>query len=59
MKVIHIIGGISRASGGPARSSQALVAALNQAGCEAWLLSCTPGERAWIDGVEHLSAAGG
>ena len=56
MKVIHIIGGISRASGGPARSSQALVAALNQAGCEAWLLSCTPGERAWIDGVEHFEA---
>ncbi len=56
MRVIHIIGGISRTSGGPARSSQALVAALNQAGCEAWLLSCTPGERAWIDGVEHFEA---
>ena len=56
MKVIHIIGGISRASGGPARSSQALVAALNLAGCEAWLLSCRPGEEAWIDGVEHFEA---
>ena len=45
MRVIHVISGISRSSGGPARSSQGLVSALNAAGVEAWLVSCAVGER--------------
>ena len=56
MKVIHIISSISRLNGGPSRSSQALVAALSKAGCDAWLLSCTVGETAWVDGVKHFAA---
>ena len=43
MKVVHIISSISREGGGPSRSSQALVAALEGAGCETWLLGCRPG----------------
>lgn len=54
MKVVHIISGISRNSGGPSRSSQGLVAALNAAGVETWLLSCRPGEEAWVPGVTHF-----
>lgn len=53
---MHVIPGISRAGGGPSRSSQALVAALERAGCETWLLSCKPGETAWVDGVKHFAA---
>lgn len=56
MKVVHIISGISRNSGGPSRSSQGLVAALNAAGVEAWLLSCHPGEEPWLPGVTHFRA---
>lgn len=56
MKVIHIISSISRLNGGPSRSSQALVAALSKAGCDAWLLSCTVGETSWLDGVKHFAA---
>ncbi len=56
MKIIHIITGISRNSGGPARSSQGLVAALNHAGVEAWLLSCVVGEEAWLPGVTNFKA---
>ena len=56
MKVVHVISGISRAGGGPSRSSQALVAALNGAGCEAWLLSCSCGETAWVEGVTRFAA---
>lgn len=56
MKIIHIISGISRNSGGPSRSSQGLVAALNAAGVETWLLSCHPGEEPWLPGVTHFRA---
>lgn len=54
MKVLHIIDNIARTSGGPSRSSQGLVVALNQAGVEAWLASCTVGEEAWLPGVTHF-----
>lgn len=56
MKVVHIISGIARSSGGPSRSSQGLVAALNAAGVEAWLVTCTPGEKPWLPGVERFRA---
>lgn len=56
MRVVHIISGISRDSGGPSRSSQGLVAALNGAGVETWLLSCTPNEAPWLSGVAHFRA---
>lgn len=56
MRVIHVISGISRSSGGPARSSQGLVAALNAAGVEAWLVSCAVGERPWLSGVTRFRA---
>ena len=56
MKVVHIISRISREGGGPSRSSQALVAALNAAGCETWLLSCHEGDVTWVEGVTHFAA---
>lgn len=56
MKAVHVISGISREGGGPSRSSQALVAALNAAGCDTWLLSCTVGDVAWMEGVLHFAA---
>lgn len=56
IKTLHIIPSVARQSGGPARSSQGLVATLNVAGCESWLLSATPGESAWVPGVNHFSA---
>lgn len=52
MKILHIIGGISRNSGGPARSSQGLVAALYRAGVDAWIYSFD-GAEPWIDGVRR------
>ena len=48
MKVLHIIDTIAQKSGGPARSSQGLVAALNQAGIDAYLLSCSVGDEPWL-----------
>ena len=54
MRVIHVISSIDRSGGGPSRSSQALVASLRRAGCDACLLSCREGENAWIDGVDRF-----
>lgn len=54
MKVLHVIPGISRDSGGPARSVQGLVAGLNAAGVEAWLLALIKGDQPWIDGIAHF-----
>ena len=48
MRVLHIVPTIARKSGGPARSTQGLVAALRENGIEAWLLSMTPGEIPWL-----------
>ena len=55
MKVVHVIPTIERTGGGPCRSSQALVAALEAAGCEAWLLITNVGEKPWVDGVTHFA----
>lgn len=57
MKVLHLISGIGRELGGPSRSVQGLVAALERTGVETWLMSMTPGDRPWMDGVRHFRAA--
>ena len=54
MRVLHVISSISRASGGPSRSVQGLVAGLNRAGVKAWLLALRSGDEPWVDGVEHF-----
>jgi len=54
MRVLHIISSIDRKAGGPSRSSQGLVAAQEAAGIEAWLMTCVPGERPWLNGVKHF-----
>ena len=50
MKILHVISGISRDSGGPSRSSQGLVAAECCAGVDAWIYPFD-GAEPWIDGV--------
>lgn len=54
MKVLHIISGLSRSSGGPSRSAQGLVAALGAVGVEAWLMTLSKGVEPWVDGVGHF-----
>ena len=55
MKVLHVISGISRTSGGPSRSVQGLVAGLNRVGVDAWLMTIAHGEMPWVDGVTHFA----
>ena len=50
MRVLHIIGGISRETGGPSRSCQGLVAAECRAGIDAWIWPINGGDP-WIPGV--------
>ena len=57
MKVLHVIPGISRDSGGPARSSQGLVAAECCAGVDAWIYSFD-GADPWIEGVRRFNPQG-
>lgn len=54
MKVLHVINRLSRTGGGPSRSCQGLVAALNAAGVDAALLSLAKGDSPWIGGVERF-----
>jgi len=54
MRVLHVISDISRASGGPSRSAQGLVAGLNAAGFEAWLMALHRGDQPWVDGVTRF-----
>ena len=53
MKVLHVISGISRSSGGPSRSCQGLVAAECKAGIDAWVWPLNGG-KPWIDGVRDV-----
>ena len=53
MKVLHVISGLSRKSGGPARSSQGLVAALCKVGVDAWIWALD-GSHPWIPGVRGI-----
>lgn len=57
MKVLHIITGISRSSGGPSRSSQGLVAAECRAGVDAWIYPFD-GAEPWIEGVRKYKLKG-
>lgn len=54
MRALHIIQSISRSNGGPSRSVQGLVAGLNSAGVEAWLLTLQKCEKPWVEGVSHF-----
>ena len=58
MKVIHVISSISPESGGPARSSQGLAAALEGWGVETWLVVFNQNDRPWVEGVRHFTAIG-
>ena len=58
MKTLHIIGGISRDSGGPSRSVQGLVAGLKAAGVETWLMTLNHGDEPWVDGVARFENGG-
>ena len=57
MKVIHVISQIGHNLGGPSRSVQGLVAALESIGVEAWLMTMKPGEDPWLPGVAHFKGA--
>ena len=52
MRVLHVIYGLSRKSGGPSRSVQGLVAELNRLGVEAWLMTLNRGDAPWVDGID-------
>ena len=54
MKVLQVISSLSRRGGGPSRSAQGLVAGLNRAGVETWLMALRHGDEPWVDGVEHF-----
>ncbi len=58
MKVLHVISSLRRSGGGPARSAQGLVAGLNAAGVEAWLLSLKHGDEPWVEGVQRFVNGG-
>ena len=53
MRVLHVISGLGRSSGGPARSCQGLVAAECAAGLDAWVWPIGGGNP-WIDGVRAV-----
>ena len=55
MRVLHVISSISRSCGGPSRSAQGLVAGLNRADVEAWLMTLHRGDEPWVKGVEHFA----
>lgn len=58
MKILHVIPGLSRESGGPSRSVQGLIAGLNAAGVEAWLMTLNHGDEPWIEGVTRFENGG-
>ena len=54
MRVLHVISSLSRGGGGPSRSAQGLVAGLNYASVETWLMTLRHGDEPWINGVAHF-----
>ena len=54
MKILHVISSLSRHGGGPSRSAQGLVAGLNCAGTETWLMTLHHGDEPWVEGIEHF-----
>lgn len=58
MKIIHVISSLKRDQGGPVRSLQGLVAALNEIGVEAWILSMKDDAEPWVPGArKHFRLA--
>lgn len=57
MKVVHVITRLGRDCGGPVRSVQGLVAALESVGVETWLLSMKTDAKPWLEGVRHYRLA--
>ena len=57
MRVLHVISSLKRSGGGPCRSAQGLVAGLNTAGVEAWLLTLNHSDLPWIKGVDRFCNA--
>jgi len=58
MRILHVITGISWASGGPSRSVQGIVAGLSAAGVETWLMTLNHGDEPWVDGVTRFENGG-
>lgn len=58
MKVVHILSSLSLDGGGPSRSVQGLVAGLNAAGVETWLMTLNQGDEPWVDGVTRFVNGG-
>lgn len=58
MRALHVISSLSRNGGGPARSVQGLVAGLNAAGVETWLMTLNHGDEPWVDGVTRFENGG-
>ena len=58
MKVIHVVKTLAEEYGGPARSVQGLVSALESKGVEAWLLSLEDGGAPWIAGISNYKCFG-
>ena len=54
MHILHIIPSLRRSAGGPSRSVQGLVAELNCAGVETWLMTISNGNEPWIEGVNRF-----
>ena len=55
LRVVHVVPGISTASGGPLRSVHRIVSALNGIGVTAWLLTCYGKETPWVEGVSYFA----
>lgn len=58
MRTLQVIGTLSRIGGGPSRSVQGLVAGLNAAGVETWLMTLIHGDEPWVDGVTRFENGG-
>lgn len=58
MRILIICSSIARDVGGPARSIQGLVAALEGCGVETYLMSLKPLDEPWVSGVKHYRTAG-
>ena len=59
MRVVHVVKTLSIEYGGPARSVQGLVSALERNGIEAWLVTLEDGGAPYVDGINHFRVLGG
>lgn len=59
MKVFHVIKTLAQEYGGPARSVQGLVAALEAVGVETWLVSLEDGGTPYVKGIRHFKTLSG